>query len=85
MGSLLGDSLEDFIEFGFGDFAVTVLVDCVDKSLDFLLGALPASIHLGKGSVDEVGNLIGVKGVAAVLVELAEHGINCISELLVAV
>lgn len=83
--SFVGNLLEDLVEFGFGNLAITILIDGADELANFGLGGLPASLHVGKGSIDQGGNLLSVEGVAVILVELGEHGINGLFKLFLSV
>ena len=82
-GQSVKDLSEDLIELGLLDLSVSGLVDSLDELLDLLLGDLTVLSELLEGSLDEVVDLLLVKAIAVVLVELAEHGIDGFSELLV--
>jgi hypothetical protein len=82
---LLEDLLEDLKKLGLLDLSVSRLVNCLDESLNLLLGDLGIGSHVIQGGRDEGEDFVGVQAVAVVLVELGEDGIDGISELLVSV
>lgn len=78
------DLSEDLEELRLLDLSVSTLVNGLDELVDLFLGWLLPT-ELSGSSTDEVVGLIGIKGVAVVLVELSEDGINGFSELLVGI
>lgn len=79
------DLSEDLIKLGLLDLSVSGLVDSLDELLDLLLVDLTVLSELLESSLDEVEHLLLVKALTVVFVELAEHGIDGFSKLLVCV
>ena len=79
---MVGNLLEDLEELGLADLAITVFINGIDEGLDFLLGGLPAGVHVAEGGVDQIVDFLRVQRVASVGVELVEHGIHGFSQLL---
>jgi hypothetical protein len=75
---------ENFEELGLGDFAVAILVDGLDELVDLLCLDVTVAAQTLEGVVDEAENLIALQGAGLVLVVLAEDGIDCLSQLVVA-
>lgn len=83
----LGEDLsEDAEEFGLLDLSVVGGVDGLDEVVDIILGGgVLGGVQVLHGSADEVVGLCVVEAAGVVLVELSEHGINGLSQLVVAI
>jgi hypothetical protein len=74
---------EDFEEFGLRDFGVVVLVDGLDELVDLLRLHLSVPAETLEGVVDEVVDLIALKGARLVSVVLCEDSVDGLSQLVV--
>jgi hypothetical protein len=86
VGSLGEDLPEDLEELGLLDLSIVGGVDGLDEFVDIgLAGSGAVGVQVLHGGADEVEGLLPVKGVAVVLVELLEDGVNGLSELIVGI
>lgn len=82
---LLGDHLEDLKELHLGDPAIMVLVDRIEKFLNFIVIDLAILAHLFKDVVQKLADFTCFKSVALVDIVLTEDSVDGLSQLSICV